>query len=60
MAEAESVLGWEPHLDDLMSDPIIHLVMRRDRLSGTAVWEAIKTARAHLAASSREKLLEKI
>lgn len=60
MVEAESVLGWEPNLDDLMSDPIIHLVMRRDRLSGTAVWEAIKMARARLAAPSREKLLEKI
>jgi hypothetical protein len=42
----------EPKLEDLMADPIFHLVMRSDGLSQAAVWGAIKTARAHVAAGS--------
>lgn len=41
--------GLEPHLEDLMADPIFHLVMRSDGVSQSAVWDAIKTARAHVA-----------
>ena len=52
MVDAQSLLGLEPDLDEVMSDPIVHLVMRRDGLSEGAVWGAIKTARAHLAARS--------
>jgi len=38
----------EPNLEDLMADPIFHLVMRSDGLSQVVVWDAIKRARDHV------------
>jgi hypothetical protein len=52
VVDARSSLGLEPDLDEMMSDPIVRLVMRRDGLSEAVVWDAIKTARAHLASRS--------
>lgn len=40
--------GKEPALADLLADPILHLVMRRDRLSMTELCNHIATARARL------------
>ena len=38
----------EPALADLLADPILHLVMRRDRVSMTELCNHIATARARL------------
>lgn len=40
--------GIEPSLTEVMADEVIHLVMRRDRLSPDAVWAHVETARAGL------------
>lgn len=37
--------GNEPSLAELLSDPITHQVLRRDRLTPEMVWSAICTAR---------------
>jgi len=37
-----------------MSDPIVHLVMRRDGLTPESVWAAIQTASVKLQAKSKE------
>jgi len=41
-------LTGEPRIRDMLSDPIVHLVMRRDNLGPTDVWTAIDRARAAL------------
>lgn len=38
-------LKGEPHLQELLTDPIVHLVMRRDNLGPDDVWMAIDQAR---------------
>ncbi|SOD89609.1 hypothetical protein [Caenispirillum bisanense] len=40
--------GIEPPLDELMDDELVHLVMRRDRLTPDMVWAHVETARAGL------------
>ena len=40
--------GSEPTLEEVMSDPLVALVMRRDRLTGENVWAAIRIARRRL------------
>lgn len=37
--------GAEPALVDVMSDPIVHLLMRRDHLRATDVWLIIEQGR---------------
>lgn len=36
--------GVEPHLSDMLSDPIIALVMRRDRVSAAEVMSVMQAA----------------
>lgn len=50
MPDAQAPARLEPDLDEMMADPIVRLVMRSDGLSQDAAWDAIKTARAHMAA----------
>lgn len=42
--------GLEPDLDEMMADPIVRSVMRSDGLSQVVAWDAIRTARAQMAA----------
>lgn len=41
--------GIEPSLEDVLEDPIVHLVMRRDRLTPGDVLKAIEDVRRRLA-----------
>lgn len=43
-----SMHGIEPDLHDVLSDPIVRLVMRRDGLFPGDVWAAIRYARVRL------------
>jgi len=36
--------GEEPRLDEVMNDPIVHLVMARDNLKIDDVWQVVKNA----------------
>lgn len=40
--------GTEPRLEDMISDPIVHLVMRRDRISVEDVRAVVDAARRRL------------
>ena len=46
-----SEAGPEPKLGDVLADPIVHLVMRRDRLTPEDVWAAVHVARDRLRAT---------
>ena len=48
MPKREDWLKGEPHLDEMLIDPIVRLVMRRDNLAAADVWDAIDRARANL------------
>jgi hypothetical protein len=39
----------EPSLDELMADPIMDLLLKRDRLSSDDAWAAVEAARRRLA-----------
>jgi hypothetical protein len=43
-----SEAGPEPELSDVLADPIVHLVMRRDRLTSEDVWFAVRVAQDRL------------
>jgi len=43
-----SEAGPEPRLSDVLADPIVHLVMRRDRLTPEDVRRAVRVAQARL------------
>ena len=38
----------EPTLAEVMADPLVHLVMKRDRLAADDVWPVLNQARARL------------
>ncbi len=40
--------GIEPALADVMNDPLVHLVMRRDSLTPDQVWSVVNAARRRL------------
>ena len=46
--------GPEPKLNDLLADPIVHLVMRRDGLTPEDVWAAVHFARERLRATTAD------
>jgi hypothetical protein len=48
LREDWSRAGVEPGLDDLISDPLVHLVMRRDHVAPPDVLKALARARARL------------
>lgn len=57
MPTRDDWLKGEPQLRDMLTDPIVRMVMRRDNLGPADVWTAIEQARAGLhgrQASSRE------
>lgn len=43
-----SIRGEEPLLDELMQDPIIELVMKRDNLAVQDVWKVVINAKRHI------------
>ena len=43
-----STQGIEPDLHDLLADPIVQLVLRRDGLVVSDVWVAVSEARSRL------------
>jgi|GEM_PF-1949010 len=43
-----SVRGEEPLLDELMQDPIIELVMKRDNLAVQDVWKVVINAKRYI------------
>jgi hypothetical protein len=43
-----SSYGIEPDLTEVMADPLVHLVMRRDRIGQQDVWQAVAEARMRL------------
>lgn len=45
--------GIEPSLQEIMSDPIVHLVMRRDRLVPADLWRVIAVFQARSRGSGR-------
>jgi hypothetical protein len=48
MSQRYAVAGIEPRLEELMADPIVHLLMRRDRIRSEHVWAAVSLARRRL------------
>ncbi len=54
MRQSEAWLRGEPSIQELMSDPIIHLVMRRDGLTPEIVWAVIQAASAELQVKPKE------
>lgn len=41
-------LHGEPTIDEVMADPIVHLVMRSDGIKPEDVWETVRIASNHL------------
>ena len=48
--------GIEPRLDEIMNDPIVHLVMARDNLNVDDVWQMVNTVRKPHNGSQRKPL----
>ena len=48
MSDANYWEASEPALDDLLSDPIMEYLLRRDGLTRRDVWRAVETARSNL------------
>ncbi|MDV7340294.1 hypothetical protein RYZ26_11865 [Terasakiella sp. A23] len=40
--------GEEPKLNDLMSDPIVGLIMARDNLQANDVWKVVEKAKEQI------------
>lgn len=40
--------GVEPPLREVLADPVVHAVMRRDRIGPDEVWAAVRAARQAL------------
>ncbi len=50
---AWSEAGLEPNLSDLLADPIVHLVIRRDRLTPEDVRAAVRVAQVRLRSTAQ-------
>lgn len=48
MVQTRAWLHNEPTVDELMADPIVHLLMRSDGIQPEDVWQTIRTVSAHL------------
>ena len=48
LRQSESWLHGEPSIREVMSDPLVHLVMRRDGLTPESVWAVIQAASVEL------------
>jgi hypothetical protein len=51
----KSWLYGEPDIADMLSDPIVRLVMRRDAVGDVEVWRAIRRAQGQLTAVNEDK-----
>jgi hypothetical protein len=49
MTQPYATAGIEPPLEELLEDPIAHLVMRRDGVELADVWRWVQEARSRLA-----------
>ena len=54
LRQSESWLHGEPSIQEVMSDPIVHFVMRRDGLTPEIVWAAIQAASIELQVKPKE------
>ncbi len=54
MRQSESWLHGGPSIQEVMSDPIVHLVMRRDGLTPESVWAVIQAASVKLQVKAKE------
>ncbi len=52
--QSESWLHGEPSIQEVMSEPIVHLVMRRDGLTPESVWAVIQAASVKLQVKPKE------
>jgi hypothetical protein len=59
MAQPYATAGIEPPLEELLDDPIAHLVMRRDGVELADVWRWVHEARARLAHTAASPAPEK-
>jgi hypothetical protein len=59
MAQPYATAGIEPLLEELLGDPIAHLVMRRDGVEPADVWRWVHEARARLAHTAAAPAPEK-
>ena len=41
--------GAEPTVEELMADPIMHLILKRDGIAAADTWEAVEITRRRLA-----------
>lgn len=48
MSPSDNWLSGEPQVNELMADPILHLVLRRDRLPAQEVWRTLRHAQERL------------
>jgi hypothetical protein len=55
--QSESWLHGEPSIQEVMSDPIVHLIMRRDGLTPESVWAVIEAASMKLQLKPKEVAL---
>jgi hypothetical protein len=53
MTDATSHPPFEPSLDDMLQDPVVLAVLRRDRLSVAEVLRIMEAARARLIAATQ-------
>ena len=53
MLEKETWLKGEPSFEDLIADPIVQLVMRRDGLTAEDIWAVTYRARSALQTTPR-------
>jgi len=54
LRQSESWLHGEPSIQEVMSDPIVHLVMRSDGLTPESVWAVIQAAPVKLQVKPNE------
>ena len=54
MRQSESWFHGEPSIQEMMSDPLVHLVMRRDGLTPESVWAVIQAASIKLQLEAKE------
>ncbi len=59
MAQPYATAGIEPPLEELLDDPIAHLVMRRDGVELADVWRWVHEARSRLAHTAAAPAAEK-
>jgi len=54
VVEGRSWLDGETTIDEVMADPIVHLMMRSDGVAPEDVWGIVRTVSAHLRERRRQ------